>query len=172
MTLAEVMAIYTGSNGEATQALYRQLEVRGTLGFIAANLFRAVKCSERAKSYRKKGFKTDAYERKHWSIKNLAQALNANAAQYGITWGWATDKAQPKHNRVLYVDIPEGQVSFHTHRREVGPNYEGEWDGARGQAPTRVCRLAVRVLAECKPIPLVHRANTEPESEGHAEVQS
>jgi len=161
VTLGEVMAIYTGSDGDATSAMYMKLHARGTLGFIAANLFRAVKSSERAKIYRARGYKTSAYERKQWSLANLARALQDHAEEFDITWGWSHDDRQAKHNRVLYVDLPEGQVSFHTDHREVGPNYAGEWDGKRGMGAQRVCALAVRVLA-LPPVILIHQGNTEP----------
>jgi hypothetical protein len=144
--LPDIMAVYLGSDGKATNALYAKLHERGPLGFIAVNLFRACKSSERAKLYRQHGFRSSAYDRKQWSIDNLTKALTAYADRLCIKWGWGVDEKQPMHNQVLYVELPEGQVSFHTGLRGKGPLFDGEWDGARGTAPQRVCRLAARVL--------------------------
>src|SRR3954468_18925970 len=65
-----VREIYTGSNGEATSALYGILQGMGLAGLVALNLFRACKCSERAKLYRRGAHKREAYERKNYSIQN------------------------------------------------------------------------------------------------------
>lgn len=48
-----------------------------------------------------------------------------------MNWGWGRDPAQPFAKHVLYVDLPLGQVSFHSESRYVGPDYGGEWDGDR-----------------------------------------
>lgn len=152
MKLAEVMAIYRGSDGEATRELYRRLHARGVAGFVAVNVFRAVKCSERAKVYRGGGYRGAAYDRKQWSVENLAVALTAHAANLGISWGWREDPAQPYHRWVLYVELPDvGQVSFHAAERGSGPDFPGEWDEVRGAAPQRACVFAVRVLELAPP---------------------
>jgi hypothetical protein len=143
---ADVVRIYQGSDGEATKALYRELEQLGRIGAIAVNLFRATKCSERAKMYRRgRGYKTAAYERKDWSIRNLATALHVQHAQvfFDLKWGWAVDdglreRGDP-HHHILYLELPTGQVSFHTGARGEGPDYAREWDGVRGAAAERVC---------------------------------
>jgi hypothetical protein len=67
--------VYAGSNGEVTRAYYAELERRGPLGMVAMNLFRAQKCSARAKVYRGRGFKRDAYDRKNWSLGLLCTYL-------------------------------------------------------------------------------------------------
>lgn len=143
---ADIMRVYMGSDGEATKALYRRLESHGPAGFIATNLFRACKCSERAKVYRGGGFRGAAYDRKQWSMDNLVKALTEHAPVIGIAWGWGEDPAQPYHRWVLYVEIPSGQVSFHTAERGEGPDYGKPWDGIRDQGPTRICRWIVRLL--------------------------
>ena len=79
MNAADVISIYQGSNGEATKALYAQLESMGPHGVIAMNLFRACKCSERAKVYRGRGYRDEAYRRKQWSMDNLCEALTKHA---------------------------------------------------------------------------------------------
>ncbi len=57
------------------------------------------------------------------------------------------DAEQPVYRQVLYVDLPTGQVSWHTGMRHIGPDYLGAWDGQRGTAPDRICRFVARVLA-------------------------
>lgn len=150
--LAMVVRTYEGSDGDATKALYAALDQRGPAGQVALNLFRAQKNSARAKVYRggRRGggsFRGMAYDRKQWAMGNLAAILEAHAAELSLRWGWGTDAAQGRHNVVLYVDLPTGQVSFHTEARGPGPDYPGEWDGARDRSVDRICRWAARLLA-------------------------
>lgn len=142
-----VLATYNGSAGDATKALYAELERLGALGQVAVNLFRAQKNSARAKVYRKRGYTAAAYERKQWAMNNLAEILEAKADICGIGWGWGEDATQPVHNKVLYVDLPTGQVSFHTDTRGDGPPYIGEWDGVRDASVDRLCRWIARLLS-------------------------
>lgn len=149
--LASILSIYEGSNGDATKALYAELEQRGPLGIVALNLFRANKNSARAKVYRggirgKGSFKSMAYERKQWAIDNLVSVLTQHAEALGITWGWGVDEKQEYHRHVLYVEAPTGQISFHVRDRGDGPDYAAGWDGVRGASPQRACSLAARVL--------------------------
>lgn len=149
--LADVLATYTGSNGDATKALYAELEQRGPVGHVATNLFRACKASERAKVYRggqrgRGSFKGMAYDRKQWAMDNLAGALVDHAAALGLTWGWGIDAKQEFHRDVLYIDLPNGQVSFHTAGRGRGPDYPGAWDGMPGQSATRICGWVAQLL--------------------------
>lgn len=148
--IADVLRIYKGSNGEVTLALYKRLETMGPAGMVALNLFRACKCSERAKVYRGGNahgrYRDQAYERKQFSIDNLCKILTEHAHALGIVWGWGRDEKQGKHDAVLYVEIPTGQVSFHTEPRGEGPDYPAAWDGARGQSADRICRWTARLL--------------------------
>lgn len=149
--LASITATYEGSDGDRTKALYVELEARGPIGIVAMNLFRACKNSARAKVYRggirgKGSYKSMAYDRKQWAIDNLARVLGEHAAGLGMTWGWGVDEAQSYHRDVLYVDLPTGQVSFHTTPRGQGPDYVGKWDGVRGASPQRICTFCAQVL--------------------------
>ncbi len=146
MSLDRVLAVYNGSDGDATKALYAYLEQLGPLGNVAVNLFRAQKNSARAKVYRGRGYRDAAYGRKQWAMDNLATALSAHADECSIRWGWGNDPTQPFHKAVLYVDLPTGQVSFHAQDRGAGPDYPGEWDGRTGQSPDRIIRFVARVL--------------------------
>lgn len=152
MSLDRVLAVYEGSDGDATKALYADLEKLGPIGRVVVNLFRAQKNSSRAKVYRGRGYRDAAYDRKDWALGNLVTALGEHAAACSMRWGWGADPDQPVHSAVLYVDLPTGQVSFHTlHRvtaqRGDGPDYPGEWDGRVGQSPDRIIRFVARLLA-------------------------
>ena len=145
-TLMRVVAIYEGSDGDATKGLYATLETLGPRGVVALNLFRAQKNSERAKGYRRRGYRGAAYDRKQWAMDNLTQALTA-AAIYGdgLRWGWAEDPDQAFHKWVLYVDLPTGQVSFHTAERGEGPDYPDKWDQPEQYGARRKSRHQVRL---------------------------
>src|SRR4051812_36241925 len=128
--------VYEGADGVVTRAYYAQLEALGAIGFVAMNLFRAQKCSSRAKAYRggirgKGSYKSMAYERKGWSLQQLADALVIHGETLGISFGWGKDLSQTYNEHVLYIDLPQGQVSFHSPTRYKGPDYPGEWDGQR-----------------------------------------
>ena len=143
----EVIRIYQGSDGEATKRLYARLEALGIEGVIAVNLFRAQKSSERAKVYRGGGYRASAYDRKQFAIGNLCGALAKHAAPLGIAGGWSEDAKQPVHRHVLYVELPTGQVSFHSPSRGDGPDHGRPWDGIAGQSPDRIIRYVARILA-------------------------
>lgn len=136
-----LLNVYGASDGDATTTLYDELRAMGPVGEIALNMFRAQKNSARAKMYRpgRFGFRSDAYARKNDSIHRLTDALALHAASAGIVWGWLEDDTRDVHNWILYVDLPTGQVSFHTVARGQGPNYKGRWDGVRQAAPPRIC---------------------------------
>lgn len=141
--LANILSVFEGSSGDATTALYNELRALGSAGLVALELFRAQKASARAKVYRR-GFKGKAYDKKEWAMNNLARAL----AEYGeLRWGWRQDAAQEFHNWVLYVDLPNGQVSFHAAARGEGQIYTGDWDGIKNMSPTRICRFVADLFA-------------------------
>lgn len=152
-----VQLIYMGSDGEATKALYAELDSLGPTGVIALNLFRAQKNSERAKVYRggirgQGSFKDMAYGRKQYALDKLCEVLTQHAEGCGLAWGWGVDPKQEHHRHVLYVDLPTGQVSFHTDKRGTGPGYSREWDGVRGVSPSRICHFVANVLG-ATPVP-------------------
>ena len=147
----EILRTYEGSNGDATLALYMDLKRHGAAGWIAVNVFRAMKASERAKVYRggergKGSYKRMAYERKQWAIDNLVKALGEHAADLGIGWGWARDTATVGYEWVLYIELPTGQVSFHNPARGAGPDFEARWDGITKAGPPRIARWCEQVL--------------------------
>lgn len=141
---------YYGSSGEVTKALYSHLETFGPAGALAVNLMRACKNSERAKVYRGGGNKGAAYDTKQWALANICRALTEN--DLDIKWGWRLDPKMIEdgdpHCQVLYIELPTGQVSFHTDFRCEGPDYEGEWDGVKGKGADRVLRFIGRLLRD------------------------
>lgn len=144
--MTRAIDVYAGSDGEVTKRYYAELEKLGPIGLVAVNLFRAQKCSARAKVYRGGNsngrYRDQAYARKNWSIENLSAVLNQHAESLGIVYGWKLDSNQEFHNEVLYVELPGfGQVSFHSALRLTGPIYAGEWDG--------VHQSEARILAFC-----------------------
>ncbi len=131
--------IYDGSDGDATKRYYARLCEAGPVGIVAMNLFRAQKCSTRAKKYRGGirgvgSFRSMAYERKTYSMEELCRVLILHGAEVAIRFGWKLDPATPLNGGaswVMYVDLPQGQVSFHSPTRMKGPDYPGEWDMTR-----------------------------------------
>lgn len=149
--LAAILAIYNGSDGDATMALYAKLKLLGPAGVIAMNLFRAHKTSNRAKLYKggMKGlgsYRAASYQRKAYSLQELCKALPEYAEALGIQWGWKEDLKQQNFNQVLYVDLPTGQVSFHSFDRYAGPNYPGEWDGIHAIGHQRICNWCAHLF--------------------------
>lgn len=145
--LADVLRTYRGSDGAATKALFARLEPLGPVGSVAVNLYRACKASERAKVYRR-GYSAAAYDKKQWSMDNLCRELVAHADEVGIEWGWGFDEKAKGFEHVLYIEIPTGQVSFHSERRGDGPDYGKPWDGVRHSAAGRICAWIGRLLDE------------------------
>lgn len=146
-TLSEVLRIFKGSNGDETKAFYQRLEKLGPAGIVAMNLFRAQKCSSRAKVYRRRAHKTEAYGRKQWSMGNLCAVLSQHAGALGIRWGWKHDPKQSFHDQVLYVDLPTGQASFHSESRGEGPEFSGRWDCRKGGSEETIIRYTAHVIS-------------------------
>lgn len=154
--MSAVNDAYNGSDADATIAVYNRLRAVGPRGEIALNLLRACKCSERAKKYRggnqKGSYKRQAYERKDWSIAQLADILGTFADQEGIAWGWGRDEKAAAFENVLFVELPDfGQISFHNRVRYPGPDHARPWDGARGLGSSRIIRFACAVLGDPQP---------------------
>ncbi len=154
--IGDIYRIYKGSDGAITKMFYDELQTLGPKGVVAVNLFRALKASERAKQYRggdgNRSFRSMAYEKKSWSISVLSGILEVHATSMRLIWGWGIDdflrKRDDPHHHVLYVELPNGQVSFHNGQRHGGPMFMGKWDGARGQGPGRICNWIASILKE------------------------
>lgn len=144
--------IFEQSDGNVTKSYYALLEKLGPIGLIALNLFRAQKCSIRAKAYRKKTHIQDAYGRKQWSIDQLCDILLRYGSEVGITFGWKQDEKVILSNAtswVFYVDLPNGQVSFHSPVRGKGPEYHSDWDGRKGMSVVRVLQFCDQTTNIC-----------------------
>lgn len=145
-----VSSIWLGRDGRLTKELYIELGMRGPMGELAVNLFRANKNSGLAKKYRGRSAKGAAYDTKQWAIGNIEKLLATHAESLGIVWGWKRDPTQAVHDWVIYVELPTGQVSFHSVARGNGPDFAGDWDGEHASAD-RVIELAACVLDNVKP---------------------
>jgi hypothetical protein len=124
--------VFRGSNGGKTRSYLSSLEKLGQSGRIASALFRVLKSSARAKKYRS-GTRTVSFSelehgRESESLKELCKLLQADSSR--IAWGWQQDPNQDFAKWVLYVDLPHGQVRFHSTDRIDGPEYSGAWDGS------------------------------------------
>jgi hypothetical protein len=148
--------IFDGDDAAKTRAYYAALERRGAIGEFAANLMRAQKASTRAKRYRGGisgvgSFSDLAYERKAECLIRLCDSLLKGDGQLlydhrgprwfqgnceTLRWGWKIDPRprDPRAKWVLYIDLPHGQVSFHSTERFGGPDYPAEFDGAHASA--------------------------------------
>lgn len=137
--------VYAGSDGVKTRQYYAELLERGIIGTIAVNLFRAQKSSSRAKVYHGK-YRGMSYDKKQWSMDVLCDSLLQGGAGLGITFGWCKDEGSYVP-WVLYVDLPTGQVSFHSPARGKGPDYPKAWDGIAGASESRILEFCEGVMA-------------------------
>jgi hypothetical protein len=140
-----VRMIYEGSDGDATRALYDELAAKGPIGIVAVNLFRAQKCSARAKVYHSGHYATLAYGRKGWSLDRLVDVL-LTSPDVGLRFGWGRDPDSPQIPWVLYIDLPQGQVSFHALVKGNGPMYPAAWDGVPDASAERIIAFVNSVL--------------------------
>lgn len=155
-------AVYNGSDGSETRRLLGALRRRGLMGDIAASLFTAQKASERAKRYGHAGFQGSrgrvtyrdlSYTRKGEALFALCEILKETDLRFGedrpFLWGWRKDGssfASVAPPWVLYVDLPTGQVSFHSLERYAGPEYPREWDGVRKASAGRIVAFCQNIL--------------------------
>lgn len=159
MTASQVYSGRGSSAGAETRRLLTALRKRGLVGDIAACLFIAQKSSERAKRYGFSGFQGSrgrvsyrdlSYSRKGQALFALCQELQEAGERFPYLWGWRGNAdgrasgALPPY--VLYVDLPTGQVSFHSHERYPGPEYPREWDGVRKASAGRVVQFCQNIL--------------------------
>jgi hypothetical protein len=127
-------AIFEQNDGAVTKGYYAEMDGRGPAGMLATALFRAQKRSHAAKSYRGGKFRRSAYDVKNWSLSEVCRILTEHADALGVRWGWGADPKTAGYTNVLYVDLYEGQCSFHSPVRGVGPVYAGKWSGKKNSA--------------------------------------
>jgi len=146
--------VYHGSNSGATHSFYSRLEKKGSIGLIAAHLMRVQKSSRRAKVYRggithhdgqRTSFRKLAYGRKDQCLLWLCNELTEDGC--GLTWGWKQDSKEEFAKHVLYIDLPQGQVSFQSTEKYRGPEYRGEWDG-KLKSEERIIAFCDSVVSE------------------------
>jgi hypothetical protein len=137
-----VSCAFFQSDGTFTRQVLKRLESLGSKGKIAAQLFRIQKASTMAKAYRG-DYKGLAYGRKGQSIEVLCQMLG----DWELKWGWGRDNNEFAPEHVLYVELPQGQVSFHSEERFSGPDFHGAWDGQR-LSKERIIEFCETILRE------------------------
>jgi len=126
--------VFDQNDGDVTKAYYAAMNAKGIDCQLGVALFRAQKRSTAAKRYRGRKYTQAAYDVKNWSMGEICRLAKLS----GLRWGWKRDPATTAYEWVLYVDLPNGQVSFHSPLRLEGPDYPGEWDGIRGASVERI----------------------------------
>lgn len=124
----EARFVFNQNNGDVTKAYYADMNSKGVEGELAVALFRAQKRSTAAKRYRGRKHTRSAYDVKNWSLGEVCRILGKNL---GIEWGWKYDAKAVNFEWVLYMDLPQGQCSFHSPDRLTGPDYTGTWKPAK-----------------------------------------
>jgi len=134
-------AVFDRSDGTLTRMYLARLERLGEEGKIAARLFRVQKSSSSAKVYSPE-HRDHAYNRKSEVMDTLTSSLMKYKQ---FPWGWKRDPNQTYAPWVLYVDLPQGQVSFHSRELGFGPDYSGEWDGEH-ESESRILQFCDSLL--------------------------
>lgn len=143
-TADDVWRIYNGSDGSRTRKLYSTLKKFGVYGELAALCLAAQKTSDRAKEYRG-DYKGMSYDKKGEKLRAICDLLESLGDT--LNWGWGTDHtAYCEH--VLYIDLPTGQVSWHSPGKYSDKIYNDEWDGTP-YSRQRVVEFARNVLRGC-----------------------
>lgn len=146
--------VFAQSDRAVTKAFYEELERRGPAGAVAINLMRAQKASSRAKQYhggiRGVGsFSSLAYANKSQAMLTLCKILESHGSKLRIRFGWKEDPSVKfgRSSWVLYVDLPQGQVSFHCPERLSMHTYTGEWDHSHS-SEDRILEFCQRVYEQ------------------------
>lgn len=92
-----------------------------------------------------KSYRDLAYDRKDEALTNLAMLLADTA--HGLPWGWKRDEKNHSARNILYLDLPRGQVSFHSAHRHRGPDYLNDWDGEK-KSEQRILEFCNSLMAE------------------------
>ena len=140
---------YHESDASRTKRLLRALTATGQLGRIASDLFRAQKSSARARSI--EAVSTGDPRIPSWPTGARARCWPLFAKRWSRmprVWSGAGARTLPGifARWVLYVELPTGQVSFHSPDRLDGPVYPGAWDGMRDASAGRILRLCDQIL--------------------------
>ena len=139
--------VFNQQDGDVTKRYYAEMNAKGILGQLAVALFRAQKRSIAAKKYRKGKFTRAAYDVKNWSLSEICRIMKLS--DNAFLWGWKEDPNTPGYPWVLYLDSPQGQISFHSPDRLEGPDYPKEWDGMR-MSKQRVLKFCDEVASMTK----------------------
>jgi hypothetical protein len=145
MESEQARSVFDQSDGKVTTAYYAKMNAKGVLGQLAVALFRAQKRSIAAKTYRRGKWTRAAYDVKNWSLSEICRILSATESKF--QWGWQRDPNTPGYEWVLYVELPTGQVSFHSASRITGPLFSGHWDG-KGLSKERILKFCDLIDSE------------------------
>lgn len=124
----EARYVFNQNDGDVTKTYYAKMNAIGIEGELAVALFRAQKRSVAAKRYKGRKFTRSAYDVKNWSLGEVCRILSKDI---GMIWGWKYDSKAVNFEWVLYVELPQGQCSFHSPDRLTGPDFTGSWRPAR-----------------------------------------
>lgn len=80
------------------------------------------------------GVKPGAWLSYAGELLSCGESVSLQHPPLSLRWGWKIDPNQPYAKWVLYIDLPHGQVSFHSTERFGGPDYPAEFDGAHASA--------------------------------------
>ncbi len=130
---------------EALQAEVATLNVMVTDWIEAFDKQKARAEAAEAEVDRLKGDKDEAYAERNKLVAFLARCFPSGTMKTDIP-GW-----DPEWHGCVFIDTPQGQMSWHYHDREAHlfenlPPYKGEWDGHT--TPEKYARLAA---LEAKP---------------------
>jgi hypothetical protein len=123
-----------------------ELEGKGGLGIIAAQLFRTQKAAyyvaERIHTI-PASKRSAYYGRVESQIAKLVQVMKTTP----WAWGWGRGYGEPKRPHILFIETPEGPVLFRHRRRLSGPNYTLRPEGCEESTQGRVINFCEGVLS-------------------------
>jgi hypothetical protein len=146
-----------------TRWILRQLTACGPLGQVAAELVRIQKAGTQAGVYRGtaasgNSFRELALRRKREHLLKLVGLLGS--MRPAPSWGWANDPLQPQARWVLCLDLPTGQVSFHSSERFEGPDYTRRRESDVSPREHRILAFCDALLSGTLPAAAVPAAGT------------
>ena len=79
---------------------------------------------------------------KEMIIQTMLERAKRENWPYGIQ---RDSKARGKHNHVIYIESPHGQISWHVQQSKYDdlPEYKGEWTGNMGESEAALMRLYI-----------------------------